>query len=141
MIYLSLRIELRKEFENKPEGTYAPYYYRYLGQREHMGEPVAVMRSYGIYSVFANTRPVIYKNDLISGSTSGAFLDKEEYILNYAKDFATKIGERTFITNKDHYAPNYDKLLSVGINGIMEEIDASLKKFSCDERKVKLCVQ
>ena len=132
---VSLRIELRKEFENKPEGTYAPYYYRYLGQREHMGEPVAVMRGYGIYSLFANTSPVIYKNDLIPGSTSGAFLDKEEYILNCVKDFVTRIGERTFITNKDHYAPNYDKLLSIGINGIMEEIDASLKKFSFDEKK------
>lgn len=132
---MSLRIELRKEFENIPKGTYAPYYYRYLGQRDYLGEPIAIMRAHGIYSIFSNTTPVIYKNDLIAGSQKGAFIEKEGFILDQANDFISKIGERTFITNKDHYAPNYEKLLNVGILGILEEIDSSLKVFAEDVKK------
>ncbi len=132
---MSLRTELRKEFDNIPNGTYAPYYYRYLGQRDHLGEPVAIMRAHGIYSIFANTTPVIYKNDLVAGSKKGAYTSKEDFVLDQANDFISKIGERTFITNKSHYAPNYDKLLSVGVTGIIEEIDSSLNAHASDEKK------
>ena len=132
---MSLRTELRKEFEKIPKGTFAPYYYRYLGQREHLGEPVVKMRAYGIYSVFANITPIIFQNDLIAGCKAGAYIDKEDFILNHAKDFTSKIGERIFRTNKDHYAPNYEKLLNVGVDGILAEIDSSLKDHAGDEKK------
>ncbi len=132
---MNLRVELRKEFESKPDGTYAPYYYRYSGQMKNVGKPITIMRAHGTHSIFVNTKPHIFKNDLIAGSTHGAYLDKDSVLLEYAMNFTGKIGEREFFTNKDHYSPNYPKTVSVGIPGLVEEIENSLIKYAGDDKK------
>jgi len=127
--------QLKEELKHKPCGTYAPYYFRYLGLRDHLSDPIPMMRAHGIYSLFANTKPIIYKNDLIVGSIYGACAEENELKLQHAKSMTDRLGERSFITNRDHYAPYYGKALTIGIPGLIRSIDTSLATHAGDPEK------
>ena len=132
---MKLLDQLKKELEISPSGTYAPYYFRYLGIQEHLNDPITLLRAHGIHALLSKTPAHIFPSDLIVGSTYGAYVEESEYVLAHAKQVVDSIGERTFITNKDHYAPNYEKTLRVGIPGLIAEIDDSLARYADDEEK------
>lgn len=117
---------LNKELQQQPAGEFAPYYYRVLGYQKDLAARPAPLRAEGIYTLFTETKPQVLKSEIIAGNMKSSFADVPELALDYAKTLNASFGARTFDTNKDHFAPNYDHILSVGIGGLMEEIDASL---------------
>lgn len=111
-----------------PAGVHAPYYYRYLGIRDDITASPAAMRANIAYSVFTRCNPYVYDNDLIVGNEKSLFTTAGKQTLDEARALDERIGDRTFTTNKDHYTPNYEHLLSVGITGLIDEIEASKLK-------------
>ena len=117
---------LNDEIKQK-NGVYAPYYFRYLGYREDMSADYSSIRANGIYSLFTQPNPVILKSEWIAGNKQSLFCHENELVLNYAKDIVDRFSQRSFITNKDHFAPDYKHILRVGLPGMIDEIDASLQ--------------
>ena len=127
---------LNKELKNGRKGAYAPYYYRYLGYKKDLNAKPDELRSNGVYALFTESLAVVLKNEWIAGNHFSLFVEKDESELDEAMTIVNKFGERHFGTNKDHYAPNYRHILSAGIPGIINEIDASLLKHADDQKKV-----
>ncbi len=118
---------LREEFNSPREGRFLPAYFRFLGYREHISDPISILRARGIESLFTLHEPHIFVNDLIVGNTVGLWCEIERTLRKSAESLASTIGSRHFGTNKDHFSPNYGHILKVGINGIIGEIDRSLE--------------
>jgi len=126
---------LQQELMQAPAGTYAPYYFRYLGYRENLSAEISDLRANGIYSLFTKTVPVILKNEYFAGNKKSLFCEEDPFILNCAKRTSELVPQRGFRTNADHYAPNYDHILTVGIGGLIEKIDASMQTHrNCPEK-------
>ena len=126
---------LNSELKQK-EGIYAPYYFRCLGYREDLSADYTSLRANGIYSLFTTPKPVILKSEWIAGNQLSLFCEENELVLNYAKNIVSRFSERGFSTNKDHYAPDYEHILHVGLPGMIDEIDASLQVHRNDPNKV-----
>ena len=126
---------LNDEICAETKGVYAPYYYRYLGYKQDIAAKPPAFRGNGIYALFTETKPVIMKNEIIVGNKKLLFADVDKTTLEYAEETVKRFGERTFITNKDHYAPNYEHILAVGLPGLIDEINNSLEKYKNDARK------
>lgn len=134
-MYMKLFEHLNSELKQK-EGIYAPYYFRYLGYRENLSADYSSLRANGIYSLFTTPKPVILKSEWIAGNQLSLFCEENELVLNYAKNIVSRFSERGFSTNKDHYAPDYEHILHVGLPGMIDEIDASLQVHRNDPNKV-----
>lgn len=126
---------LNNEICAETKGVYAPYYYRYLGYKQDIAAEPSTFRANGIYALFTETKPVIMKNEIIVGNKKPLFADVDKITLEYAEKIVQRFGERTFISNKDHYAPNYDHILTVGLPSLIDEIDNSLEIHGNDTRK------
>lgn len=126
---------LNDEIYAETNGVFAPYYYRYIGYRKDISAKPSIFRANGIYALFTETKPVIMKNEIITGNKKSLYTNADKIILEDAEKTVNRFGDRSFITNKDHYAPNYEHILSVGLNGIIEEIDTSLNKHKNDAEK------
>ena len=129
---------LNREFYAVPAGVLAPYYYRYLGYAEDMNARPPMFRANAIYSLFTKTTPVILKNEWIAGNIKSLYVEEDPLVLACAKDTVQFFGARNFATNKDHYAPNYRRVLSVGLPAMLEEIDASLEKHKEDSHRAEV---
>jgi len=128
--------ELNKELKEKREGSYTPYYYRYLGYKKDLAARPADLRANGIHSLFTATTPVILKNELIAGNRLSLFTNNiNPVVLEYAKNTVDRFRERWFETCRDHFAPDYRRILSLGIPGLINEIDASLLRHRNDGEK------
>lgn len=128
---------LNDEICEETNGIYAPYYYRYLGYKKDVAANPSDFRANGIYALFTETKPIILKSEIITGNKKLLFADVDKITLEYAERFVQTFGDRTFITNKDHYTPNYEHILEVGLPGLINEINVSLKKYDKDEEKCK----
>lgn len=117
---------LNGELKQSPKGVYAPYYFRYLGYQEDLTAEISLLRAKGIYTLFAKTKPVILKHELLAGNTKSLFCEEDPAMLQQAKTIGNKVPQRSFFTNRDHYAPHYEPILQLGISGLIETIDASL---------------
>jgi len=126
---------LNQELCEELTGTYAPFYYKFLGYRKEMGASPAAFRANGIYALFTESRPVIRKHELIAGNCLSLYTTASQTELEYAKKLTDSFSERYFQTNKDHFAPNYSHLLSVGLPGLQAEVEASLEKHREDPIK------
>lgn len=135
---MKLCLKLDAELSSEFCGEYAPYYYRYKGFQKAFGENPPTFRANGIYSLFTEYTPVIMKNEILAGNRLGYCIKNPGFEVEYAKNQVDKIKLREFWTNKDHYAPNYEHILSVGVPGIIEEIDKSIEKFSGDKEKCEM---
>jgi len=129
-LFESLNEELKQN-----SGTYAPYYFRYLGYKEDLSADYATLRANGIYSLFAVPVPVILKSEWIAGNQASLFCDESALVLNYARGLVDKFSQRSFITNKDHYAPDYSHILRTGLPGMIGEIEASLEVHQGDPER------
>ncbi len=128
---------LRKEFYEKPEGTFAPEYFRSLGYKAYMAEPITIFRARGIEALFTKSRPHIFMNDLIVGNTHSLYCQLDDLTLEDARKINRIIGGRSFHTNADHYAPEYIHILQVGIVGMLEEISASKELHAKEPEKLE----
>ena len=128
--------ELNRELCEEPTGTYAPYYYRFVGYKKDLAAKPSALRANGIYSLFTESRPVILKNELIVGNRRSLFAkDVNPIVLEYSKNMVDIFKERWFDTNKDHFAPDYRHILSLGIPGLINEADRSLLRHRNDPEK------
>ncbi len=127
---------LDAELEAETEGTYAPYYYRHLGFKDNLTEKPATVRGAGIASLFAASHPVILKSEWIAGNLKSLFCKESDLVLDYAKRVTNRFPMRRFVTNKDHFAPDYRRILSGGIVGLLSEIEASQKKHAGDADRI-----
>lgn len=134
---MKLSEKLRIEVNEKPEGTRSFAYFRYLGYKDNLSASIALLRAKGVESIFINTKPHIFKNDLIVGNDRCLYCDASEFEIKVAKKTVERIGDRCFSTNKDHFSPYYEHILEVGIMGLVSEIDNSLEKFKDDSEKTE----
>lgn len=131
---------LQKELEIQPSGQRVPYYFRYLGYREAPAATPAVARSNAVYSLLTNTKPHIFPHELIVGNEQCLWCGVDEIVLNYAQQIDRTYGSRGFMTNLDHYTPNYEHTVEVGITGLLEEIANSMEVHKTNPEKVEtLC--
>lgn len=106
------------------------------GYRKHFSEPQLTARSYAAAEVFISHKKYIYENDLVVGSIRGEYADIGEYPeaeLKYADKVVKSYGTFGFHMNKDHFAPDYETVLNIGIGGILENIEASKEAHKNDE--------
>ena len=123
---------LNNEICEETGGTYAPFYYRYLGYAQDIAAKPSTFRANGIYALFTETKPIILKSEIIVGNKKALYANVDKMTLEYAKETVERFGERTFATNKDHYTPNYEHILQVGLPGLIDEIDISLEAHKDD---------
>ena len=132
-LYKSLEMELREG----GKGKYTPYYYRYLGYIKDLTAKPAALRGAGIASLFSESHPVILKSEWIAGNTASLFCKESDLVLDYAKRVVDGFSSRSFVTNKDHFAPNYSRILALGLPGLTDAVDRSLLFHAEDPDKVQ----
>jgi len=127
---------LKKEVDSIPENVKnARAYFLYQGFAQHLDDPVPIARAYAVDSLFTKHKKYIYKNDLIVGSIRGMFCESHKISdneLKYAEKLVNSYGSNSFITNADHYAPNYETFLSDGIRGTLSKIQKSIEEYKND---------
>ncbi len=133
---MKLSSALNNELCEKAEGEFAPYYYRFLGYKKDLAAKPCDFRANGIYALFTETTPVILKNELILGNRRSLFVkDVSPTVLEYSKKMVDSATERWFATGRDHFAPDYRRVLALGIPGLLDEIDRSLLRHRSDPEK------
>lgn len=129
---------LRGEIWNRPTGNPVRNYYKAMGIRAHEGEANVLIRAYAVQSLFERHETVLYDNDLIAGSYRGLLSETvSEEERAEADRVVGALGERSFWTNYDHFAPDYEGFLSRGVGGTVAQIDASLEKYAGDGDKTE----
>jgi len=113
---------LKQELDVSQNGTYAPYYFRAAGYRDSKSQTNVGKRADAIHALFTLPKPHIYKNDLIAGSIRPLKVDVSPDELAEAKAVADDFPERGFSTNSDHYSPDYDTAMKLGIPGLLKKI-------------------
>jgi len=126
---------LDQELCEVPAGVFAPYYYRWLGYRKAPAAEPAVVRALGICALFTESTPVIRRHERIAGNKLSLYSTESALVLDWAKKVAENYGCRYFHTNADHYAPDYSHILTVGLPGLIGEIDASMAVHGDDAAK------
>ena len=111
-------------------------YYRYLGYMEHYNDDPLKAKAHAIAKLFTLHEKHIYDNDLVAGSIRGCYSNKyNEHELAYAKRVANSYGKNTFWTNVDHDAVDFEMALNLGVGGIINKINVSLRMHS-DSKKL-----
>lgn len=126
---------LNNEICEETKGIYSPRYFKYSGYKRHISAKPSVLRANGIYALFTETTPVILKSELIAGNKKSLYTTADRVAVDYAERITEEFSERYFLTNKDHYAPNYEHILSVGLPGLIKEIDSSLEVHKADAER------
>jgi len=118
---------LKKEIKEKPEGKYClRNHFLALGFAQNFDKENVIARAYAFKALLDNVPKYIYDNDTVAGSVRGLLgQELEASQEEYDNLVIGSYGFRYFSHNSDHFAPNYNKILSLGINGVIEEIDSS----------------
>lgn len=116
---------LKAEMRQKPAGEFCPDYFRVLGYTESAAQTPTGKRADGIAALLTRPTPHVYRGDLIAGSIRPLFLTLSERDRCAVDAAMAAYPERTFLSNKDHYAPDYETVLTEGIGGLLESIAAS----------------
>ena len=135
---MSLTKALQCELHEPLKGTYAAHYFRYLGYHKNMAARPPEFRANAVYSLFTEPTPVIFKNEIIAGNRICQWIEMDPQILKHTKQRVGYFGSRTFVSNNDHYAPNYRHTLAAGIPGLLAEIDASMENHKDEPEKVEM---
>lgn len=131
---------LKQEVDHMPQGQ--PSVQAKLmarGFRQGYGQSVPIARAYAFRELMKVPKN-IYPDDLIAGSMRGIFsTDDSQESINYWQGIINSFGRNSFWTNADHYAPDYSRILKIGVNGLLNEIDQSLIRHKGDnERETNL---
>ncbi|MBQ4050815.1 MAG: hypothetical protein IJD13_04240 [Oscillospiraceae bacterium] len=111
-------------------------WYKGMSYAEHPTEEIPIARAYAFQNMLTLGEKHIYANDLIFGSIIGQYSDGiPDDDVRYYENFSHIAGERGWLQGCDHYASAYDRLLQLGVGGILAEIRDSLKKHSGDREK------
>ncbi|MDF2686664.1 MAG: pyruvate formate-lyase [Clostridia bacterium] len=131
---------LLKEEVNVPvKGVYCRNYYMGRGYKKALNAPVSIARATAFAELITETKKHIYKNDIIAGSLRGIFeeLSCPDEEIKYYERFVNIFGERGWLQGRDHYASDYEKLVTLGICRIMEEIASSVQTLDKSDRDYK----
>ena len=118
---------LRQEMQASPAGVFAPHIFRGQGITSHPDASHGIRRAHGIASLFAAPMPHIYKGDIVVGSIRPLWAEITPEESQAAAEACTGFRIRGFHHNGDHYAPDYDTILTEGIPGMLSRIEASKK--------------
>ena len=127
---------LFEEMLEKPQGEFCPEYFRAQGYEKSDKESYTARRADAIYSLFTEPKAHIYKNDVIVGSIFPLFCDITEEEKERAREVVAPYPERNFQTNNDHYSPDYEGALRLGITGLIGRIEESKKSHAADAEAV-----
>lgn len=127
---------LKQEIKIPPEGTWAPYYFRSVGYLSGRHNDNACQRADAIYALFTEPTPYIYQNDWIAGSMRPMFVETDETNLEKANTVVSQYPERWFGTNADHFSPDYQTILSIGLPGMLEKIGRSKQKHAAESERI-----
>ncbi len=123
---------LKQEMQALPEGIFFPGYHYALAYHESCRASSSGKRADAIRALFTRPVPHIFKNDLIVGSMRPLFVSLSKEEQEEATALLSKIPTRDFLTNCDHYAPDYDTVLAIGIDGMLQKIEESKKKHASE---------
>ncbi len=127
---------LKQEMKQLPVGEYAPFFYRAKGISQCPDTAPIILRGHGIYELFAAPAAYIYRGDLIAGSIRPLWTVMSPEEKQAALDLCAPLGERGFLHNGDHFAPEYETFLRDGIPGILARIEASKITHANDSARV-----
>ena len=103
------------------------------GLAAHYDDPAPVDRAYGIAGMFTGAVRHVYKNDRIAGSARGMYAcEVAPEAAKRAERIIRSYGMRHFVTNADHFAPDYEGFLKDGVDGTIRKIRASMEKHRQD---------
>lgn len=106
----------------------APYL-MYLGYCGHLDEPSPIARAYAFESLLTRHETHIYRSDVIAGSLRGRLSDDPALtpaMLGHANELVQSYGSNHFLTNADHFAPDYETFLADGVVGTLGKIRQSM---------------
>lgn len=132
---------LKQEINQYKEGNCSNFrcsaYYKGMGYAQHPLAEIPIARAYAFQSMLEREKKHIYANDLIVGSITGQYIPKpaDDEVLYYER-FTQMAGERGWLQGCDHYASAYDRLLCLGVGGILQEIAVSMENHKDDREKV-----
>ena len=116
---------LKREMKHLPRGEFLPFLFRAKGLDGNQALPVDIRRGKGLYTLLATPAPHVYKGDLIAGSIRPLWAGVPPEEKQAALDLCAPLGERGFLHNGDHFAPDYETFLKEGIPGTLARIEAS----------------
>jgi hypothetical protein len=104
-------------------------YWRGCALSEFAGEPMTVRRARALEAVLSRMNLLVRDEDLIVGTPAGCMAeclpdDSDPKSLEQYKNLNDSTGERGFWTNFDHLAPDYRKLVTIGLVGLLAETQA-----------------
>ena len=117
---------LRKEIGAPVTGRFAPHHFRAMGLLESSARTDAEQRADGIRALFTRPEPFVYDNDWIAGSIRPLFVELGGQEDQRAREAAAAYPERGFLTNADHFSPDYRSAVQLGVPGLLRQIDASM---------------
>ena len=107
------------------------------GYASHFDDPSVIARAHSLSRAFTHSVKFVYPHDRIAGSMRGLYLtDVPEAEQAYAKRILDSYGDRNFVTNADHFAPDYETFLRDGIPGTLNRIWASKEAHRDDPKKI-----
>ena len=117
------------------------------GYLEDPDVPNDIARGHAFAHLLQDQPKHLYTNDCIAGSLRGILADKDTVgCFEQADRVVESFSERSFSMNSDHFAPDYEGFLKLGIPGVMEKIENSLidHQDGCDKytflQSMKICV-
>ena len=132
---------LQEEIAQPPQDTTRlTAYYLALGFAQHFDDPVPLARAHAFASLLTSHRKVIFTHDRIAGSIRGCMRDDlpiSDAALTRASGIVTSYGSNNFLTNADHFAPDYKTFLADGVAGTLDRIRSSRRQHQEDPDAVK----
>lgn len=132
---------LQAEIAQPPQDTTRlTAYYLALGFAQHFDDPVPLARAHAFASLLTSHRKVIFTHDRIAGSIRGCMRDDlpiSDAALTRASGIVTSYGSNNFLTNADHFAPDYKTFLADGVAGTLDRIRSSRRQHQEDPDAVK----
>ncbi|MBR3504400.1 MAG: hypothetical protein IKO07_09185 [Clostridia bacterium] len=96
------------------------------GYEAHLDDPNVIARAWADATLFTDSEKYVYENDLVAGSLTGIQFDgPESEELIQAHRLVDSYGTRQFLTNNDHWAPDYATFLNEGVGGVIARIEKS----------------
>jgi len=123
--------------ENEPHAPRNIRYKLMLGAAlEDIMAPDCIIRARMVKALFEDHEKFIHAGDLIAGSVNGMYGESNDEVCDEADRIVSQFGFRSFTTNADHFAPNYERFLTDGIPGTLESIAASKAAHADDTERV-----
>lgn len=129
---------LRAEVNQNPENVVnVRNKFLAAGYLEDPDAPNCIARANAFAHLLLDQPKHLYANDYIAGSIRGILADSASVgCFTYANSMVESFSERYFCTNSDHFAPDYEGFLALGIPGILGKIEKSLIDHQQDDDKV-----